>query len=74
MSSRFAPSDVFGRDYLQFFQQYAQSMSLWSPDGSAFAYAGTTEAGDSGIWIQPARAGSEPILVSGGVFAAWSAG
>jgi hypothetical protein len=49
-------------------------MSLWSPDGSAFAYAGTTEAGDSGIWIQPARAGSEPILVSGGVFAAWSAG
>jgi TolB protein len=73
MSSRFAPSDVFGRDYLQFFQQYAQSMSLWAPDGSAFVYAGTAETGDAGIWIQPARAGSEPILVSGGVFAAWSA-
>ena len=39
-TGRFVPSLVFSRDYLQFFEQYAQSMRLWSPDGSAFVYAG----------------------------------
>jgi dipeptidyl aminopeptidase/acylaminoacyl peptidase len=71
---RFLPTDEFGRDYLQFFEQYAQSMSLWAPDGSAFTYAGTSETGMQGIWVQPARSGAEPILVAEGVFAAWSPG
>ena len=31
------------------FEQYAQSMSLWSPDSSAFAYPGTSEDGQEGI-------------------------
>lgn len=69
---RFAPTLVFARDYLQFFEQYAQSMSLWSPDGSAFAYAGASESGERGIWVQSALPGSEPVLVAEGVFAAWS--
>lgn len=69
---RFAPTLVFARDYLQFFEQYAQSMSLWSPDGSAFAYAGASESGEEGIWVQSALPGSGPVLVAGGVFAAWS--
>lgn len=72
-TSRFFPSDVFARDYLQFFQQYAQSMSLWAPDGSAFAYAGTNESGVAGVWIQSAGEGIQPMLVTDGVFAAWSA-
>jgi WD40 repeat protein len=71
---RFAPTDTFGRDYLQFFEQYAQSMSLWAPDGIAFAYAGSNESGEQGIWVQPARSGAEPVLVAKGVFAAWSPG
>lgn len=70
--ARFVPSDVFGNQYLQFFEQYAQSMSLWAPDGSAFTYAGTNEVGETGVWIQPARAGIEPVLVTAGVFATWS--
>ncbi|MGH7357247.1 MAG: TolB family protein [Candidatus Rokuibacteriota bacterium] len=69
---RFYPSLVFGRDYLQFFEQYAQSMSLWAPDGSAFVYAGSSEAGETGVWIQQARSGTEPVLVANGVFATWS--
>jgi TolB protein len=69
---RFLPSEVFVRDYLQFFQQYAQSMTLWAPDGSAFTYAGTSESGASGAWIQPAGVGVEPILMTDGVFAEWS--
>jgi hypothetical protein len=69
---RFYPSETFARDYLEFFQQYAQSMSLWAPDGSAFTYAGSNEAGASGVWIQPATEGAEPVLVADGVFAEWS--
>ncbi|MGZ8585252.1 MAG: hypothetical protein ACXWXP_07225 [Actinomycetota bacterium] len=71
-TARFYPTDVFARDYLQFFEQYAQSMSLWAPDGSAFTYAGTNESGETGIWIQPAQPDAEPVLMTGGVFASWS--
>jgi TolB protein len=68
----FAPSDVFAREYLSFFEQQAQSMRLWAPDGSAFTYAGSSQDGESGVWIQPAREGAEPVRVSDGVFATWS--
>lgn len=71
-TSRFYPSQVFGRDYLSFFEQYAQSMSLWAPDGSAFAYAGYNESGEEGVWVQPAQLERDPILVKDGVFATWS--
>ena len=69
---RFLPTPVFAREYLQFFDQYAQSMSLWAPDGSAFTYAGIAESGGAGIWVQPARDGADPILIGDGVFASWS--
>lgn len=71
-TGRFAPSLEFSREYLQFFEQYAQSMSLWSPDGSAFVYAGSSESGEAGVWIQPASADTAPVLVADGVFASWS--
>jgi dipeptidyl aminopeptidase/acylaminoacyl peptidase len=71
---RFVPSAMFGSAYLQFFEQYAQSMSLWAPDGSAFTYAGESESGETGIWVQPARPGAEPALVAKGDFATWSPG
>jgi hypothetical protein len=70
----FTPTDVFAREYLRFFEQYAQSMTLWAPDGSAFTYAGTNEAGETGVWIQQARPGVAPVRVTDGVFAAWSPG
>jgi TolB protein len=69
---RFVPSLLFLRDYLQFFEQYAQSISLWSPDGSAFAYPGMNEAGEEGIWIQSAQPDRAPVLVADGDFVAWS--
>lgn len=73
-TDRFRPSLTFGRDYLPFFDQYAQSMSLWAPDGSAFAYAGVDEAGRAGVFVQQASPDTPPALVSPGVFAAWSPG
>ena len=71
-TERFVPSLEFSREYLQFFEQYAQSMSLWSPDGDAFVYAGSSESGETGVWIQPATSGAAPVLVADGVFATWS--
>jgi len=72
-STRFLPSPTFAQDYLAFFDQYAQSMTLWAPDGSAFAYPGLNEAGEAGIWVQEARPNVAPVLVSdGGVLVTWS--
>ncbi len=71
-TDRFTPSLEFSREYLQFFEQYAQSMNLWSPDGSAFVYAGSSESGETGVWIQPATSGTAPVRVADGVFASWS--
>ena len=72
VTPRFVPSQLIARDYLQFFEQYAQSMNLWSPDGSTFAYPGMNEAGEEGIWIQSARPDRAPVLVADGTFVAWS--
>jgi TolB protein len=71
-TGRFVPSLQFSNEYLQFFEQYAQSMRLWAPDGSAFVYAGESETGETGVWIQPAASDAEPVLAADGVFATWS--
>ena len=73
-TGRFVPSDELSRQYFPFFEQYAQSMSLWSPDGSAFVYAGEDESGVSGVWIQPATPEAAPVRVADGVVASWSPG
>ena len=66
----FIPSATSLQDFLGFFDQYAQSMSLWSPDSSAFAFAGTVE-GSSGVFIQHL---DDDVLerVTDGVWVAWS--
>jgi WD40 repeat protein len=66
---RFELEPSFARDLLPFFDQYAQSMSLWSPDGSAFAFPGSID-GEAGIWVQ--KLGEEPTRVSAGTWVAWS--
>lgn len=65
------PSAQFLQRYLTFFDQYAQSMRIWSPDSRAFTYAGANEDNLSGVWVQLLDE-DEPVLVGRGVFAAWS--
>jgi len=72
VTPRFALSQLISVEYLQFFEQYAQSMRLWSPDSRAFAYPGMSEDGQEGIWIQSARPDRAPVLVAEGDFVAWS--
>ena len=67
----FSPTGLFGRDYLAYFDQFALSISLWAPDGSAFAYAGGSSLEDAGIWVQKVE-GGDPIRVSPGEVVLWS--
>lgn len=69
----FVPSTTFVRNYLPFFDQYAQSMTFWSPFSDEIVYAGISpETGESGIWAQPVEPGVAPRFIADGEFAAWS--
>jgi TolB protein len=70
--ARFAPSATFLIDYLRFFDQYARSMTPWSPDSRAFVYAGGGEDGRTGIWVHPIIDEMAPMRISDGTYAAWS--
>lgn len=75
------PTRTFLERYLAFFDQYAQSMTIWAPDSSAFAYAGivrpddtredSDQRGRAGIWVQELDE-ETPRYVGPGVYAAWS--
>lgn len=71
----FRPSDLLIRAYFPFFTQYAVSHTTWSPDSTAFAFAGSIQ-GDSGIWIHALpteeRDGVDAARISVGDVAFWS--
>jgi TolB protein len=64
------PQPSFVRDVLQFFDQYAQSLRLWSPDSRAVALAGAVE-GEAGVWVHQIG-DPAPTRVLDGTWAAWS--
>jgi TolB protein len=68
----FSPSLQTLQEYLPFFDQYAQSISFWSPGGDRFVYAGTDAEGEAGIWVASADDPAHPELVSTGTIAVWS--
>jgi hypothetical protein len=65
----FVPDASWLATFLPFFDQYAQSMSLWSPDGSAFAFPGIV-GGESGVWVQHLDQAS-PVRISLGSWVDW---
>ncbi len=75
-TTRSAPFELtrkYGRNYLPFFAQYAQSVTGWSPDSQAFAFAGTADS-RTGIWIQLIDEVVAPQLVAPGDFVTWGPG
>jgi len=67
---QYVPPATMLQDTFPFFPQYAQSVSFWSPDSSAFAFAGDLQE-RAGIWVQ--SLGEEvPEMVSEGRWVAWS--
>jgi TolB protein len=67
-----APHPALIQQVLRFFDQYGQSLQLWSPDSTAFALVGAIED-DPGIWIYTID-GSDPVLVHEGSWVSWSSG
>jgi hypothetical protein len=67
-----APQPSFVGEVLRFFDQYGQSLQLWSPDSSAFALAGAIN-GEPGVWVQNID-GDAPVKVFEGDWAVWSNG
>ncbi len=66
----FTPRPDFVQGVLAFAAQYAQSLGVWSPDSRAVVFVGTIE-GESGVWTQKVD-GSDPTLVTDGIWASWS--
>lgn len=66
----YRPPATMLADTFPFFPQYAQSVSFWSPDSAAFAFAGSV-AGETGIWVQELDR-DQPSKVSDGAWVAWS--
>eukprot|EP01112_Ceratiomyxa_fruticulosa_P001214 TRINITY_DN1121_c0_g1_i5.p1 TRINITY_DN1121_c0_g1~~TRINITY_DN1121_c0_g1_i5.p1 ORF type:complete len:654 (-),score=109.99 TRINITY_DN1121_c0_g1_i5:30-1991(-) len=66
--SEFIPNKDFLDNYMRFFCQYEQGMTLFSPDSNYFVYA--TFTGE--IMIHPVQEGSKPIAIAEGTFASWS--
>lgn len=66
----FAPGNDWVLEFLPFFDQYAQSVRVWAPDGSAFAFPGTVD-GRAGIWVQHLDA-DEPEWIGEGTWVDWS--
>jgi TolB protein len=69
VSPPFVPSTTFFDDYAPFFDQYAQSLTPWSPEGDAFAFAGSVN-GQTGIWVDRLD-GSPPARVAAGDMVSW---
>ena len=68
----FVPEPSWFGTVAPFFDQYAQSVSLWSPDGSAFAYPALVD-GSPQIMLQRVD-GSAASAITPGTWVAWNPG
>ena len=68
----FEPTDSF--IYLiQYFDQFAQSVAVWSPDSRSLVYAGQPLIGERGVYVIDAQdAAAKPRFVGPGDYAIWS--
>lgn len=58
--------------YLNFFDQFARSHSLWSPDGRYLAYGSLERSGASNVMLADTRNPGKSVLVSDGAIGIWS--
>ncbi|MCP5100025.1 MAG: hypothetical protein GY943_31105, partial [Chloroflexi bacterium] len=69
--SGFQPGIVFLTQFMPFFDQYALSHRLWSPDSQSLVLPVLNDAGRSQITIIPVNGGA-PRIIADGVSAFWS--
>jgi hypothetical protein len=68
---QFVPSPTFVELIEPYFDQLAPTTRWWSPDGSAFAFAGRVQ-GREGVWVIPTATRAAPTFVHDGEVVAWS--
>ncbi len=67
----FVPTEQF-ISLLPFFDQYARSLTFWSPDSQHFVYT-QSEADETGtVWVADLAQGAQPHRVGEGTLAVWS--
>jgi TolB protein len=68
----FAPTSGF-LYLIQYFDQFAQSVALWSPDSRSLVYTGQPLIGERGVYvIDTEDSAAQPQFVGPGDFAIWS--
>lgn len=67
----FAPTANF-ISVLPFFDQYARSITYWSPDGKSFVYTQREEQGAGGVWVTDVVENAKPKRIADGTLAIWS--
>ncbi len=60
-------------NYFPFFAQYSHSITRWSPDSSAFVFAGSIGRSE-GVWVHPVDQPGSAVLVASGDFVTWGSG
>jgi TolB protein len=68
----FEAQPAWFRDVVPFFDQYAQSMRMWSPSGERFAFPEVVD-GRNVVTVQPVD-GSPPFTIDGAIWAAFPPG
>jgi Tol biopolymer transport system component len=67
----FLPTDTFA-GIVSYFDQYAQSVRLWSPDSTALVYSLVEKDGTEGVYVINVDGSAEPKRIASGASAAWS--
>jgi TolB protein len=67
----FEPTESF-LYLIQYFDQFAQSVALWSPDSRSLVYTGQPLIGERGVYVIDAQDAAAPRFVGPGDFAIWS--
>lgn len=67
----YLPTDQF-MEVLPFFDQYHQSVTIWSPDSKNLVLSAYTGSGDPGIWVAAASGNLNPRFIATGLVGFWS--
>lgn len=71
LATGFQPAQEFAQ-MLLFFDQYARSHTLWSPDSSAILLSGVSSSGEAMVWLYDAANVQPPRLLLAGIYAIFS--
>ncbi len=67
----FVPTDAF-TSLVPYFDQYAQSVRLWSPDSQSLVYAANESDGTEAVYLVNANGSDQPRRIGDGSIAVWS--